>query len=208
MKKILSVILMSGALLAACSPEAPTENNVNDKEIKDVTIEEENKLVDGTYRVEEAEFGETGWKEALEILIVDGKISEATWESVDEDGLNKFDDDNYQEIMTAQDGLGPQDFIPALEEALVKEQEPGNVDVITGATGTAEKFKKYSQLLIDASLEGKTEVIIIDSDFAEEAIEDTDDEDTEVSSDNIKNIEKNKEGEDVPGDFSGVGREK
>ena len=75
----------------------------------------------------------------------------------------KIEDDNYQETMTETDGVGPQDFIPGLEEALVEAQDPSDVEVISGATGTSDKFKEYAQQLVDAAEEGSTTTIEIDN---------------------------------------------
>ena len=82
---------------------------------------------------------------------------------MNEDGLNKLEDDNYQETMTNVSGTGPQDFIPGLEEALVEAQDPSDVEVISGATGTSDKFKEYAQQLVDAAEEGSTTTIEIDN---------------------------------------------
>ena len=122
-----------------------------------------NGMQDGTYTVEDKEFGETGWIETLEIVVVDGEITDVTWTSLNEEGLNKLDDDEYQEIMTQTDGLGPQDFIPGLENALLGAQNPAGVDVISGATGTAEKFIEYAKLAVAAAKAGDTETIVVDN---------------------------------------------
>lgn len=65
--------------------------------------------------------------------------------------------------MTNVSGLGPQDFIPELENALVDAQDPAEVEVITGATGTAEKFREYAKQLVEAAEEGNTDTIEVDN---------------------------------------------
>lgn len=153
MKKILvGLTLASSLVLAACGgEETATEETTQDG------------MQDGSYRIEELNFGETGWKEALEITVSEGEITDANWESVNEDGLNKIEDDNYQETMVGTDGVGPQDFIPGLEDALVEAQDPADVEVISGATGTSEKFQDYAQQLVDAAEAGNTETIEVDN---------------------------------------------
>lgn len=150
-KLLLGLTLASSLVLAACGGEETTEEATQDG------------LQEGSYRIEELNFGETGWKEALEITVAEGEITDANWESVNEDGLNKIEDDNYQETMVGTDGVGPQDFIPGLEDALVDAQDPADVEVITGATGTSEKFQDYAQQLVDAAEEGNTETIEVDN---------------------------------------------
>ena len=152
MKKLLAGLTLSTALLlAACGSDAPEEAAV------------EGGLQDGTYALEELNFGGTGWKESLEIVVDGGEITDATWTSVNEEGLNKLEDDNYQETMTKTDGVGPQDFIPALEDALVDAQDPADVEVVSGATGTSEKFVEYAKQLVEAAEEGKTDTIEVDN---------------------------------------------
>lgn len=151
MKKLLAGLTLSTALvLSACGTDGGTETT-------------EDGLQDGTYSLEELNFGSTGWKEGLEIVVEGGEITDATWTSVNEEGTNKIEDENYQETMTETDGTGPQDFIPGLEEALVEAQDPADVEVISGATGTSDKFKEYAQQLVDAAEEGNTDRIEIDN---------------------------------------------
>lgn len=152
MKKILSVLFLGSALvLTACGDSA------------DTTEEAEGGLQDGTYRIEELNFGDTGWKEALEIVVDGGAITEANFESVNEEGLNKVEDDEYQETMTNVSGVGPQDFIPELEEQLVGMEDPASVEVVSGATGTSEKVQEWASELYAAAEEGNTDTIEVDN---------------------------------------------
>lgn len=149
-KKLLSVLTLSSALLlAACGSD-------------DAATTEEG-LQAGTYAIEDLNFGETGWKDSLEIVVDGGEITDATWTSVDEEGNVKLEDDDYQEAMSGVTGVGPQDFTPALEEALVDAQNPADVEVVTGATSTSEKFVDYAQQLVDAAEAGNTETIEVDN---------------------------------------------
>ena len=147
MKKILSVLTLSSALLLSACGGTTTEDG----------------LQDGTYSIEELNFGETGWKESLEIVVDGGEITDATWTSLDEEGNNKREDEGYQEAMSNVTGVGPQDFIPALEDALVDAQNPADVEVVTGATGTSEKFVEYAEELIAAAEKGNTDTIEVDN---------------------------------------------
>lgn len=162
-KLLLSLTLSSALLLTACGTDNAdtTEDDVTEDGTEEVA--QEDGLQEGTYRLEELNFGDTGWKEALEITVAGGEITDAYWESINEDGENKIEDEDYQETMTNVSGLGPQDFIPALEDDLVAVQDPAEVEVLTGATGTAEKFKDYAQQLVEAAEEGNTETIQVDN---------------------------------------------
>lgn len=151
MKKLLSGLLLSGLLLSACGDAEDTA------ETTDGSIQ------DGTYTVADQEFGETGWKEDLEIVIVDGEITDATWTSLDQDGNSKLEDAEYQEAMSGAVGVGPQDYIPALEEDLLDTQDPAEVEVVTGATSTSEKFVDYATQALNAAEEGNEETIEVDN---------------------------------------------
>lgn len=149
----------------ASEDTATEDTESEDTESEDTASDETatGDLQDGTYRIEDQNFGETGWQEALEITVADGEITDANWESVDEEGNNKIEDEDYQETMTEQSGLGPQDFIPALEESLVENQDPSQVEVVSGATSTSEKFQDYASQLVEAAQEGNTETIQVDN---------------------------------------------
>ena len=152
MKKILAGLTLSSALLlAACGSDDAADTPA------------EGGLQDGTYALEELNFGETGWKEALEIVVADGKITDASFSSLDEMGNSKIDSDEYQEAMSNVVEVGPQDFIPTLEESLVDVQNPADVEVVTGATSTSEKFKDYADQLVAAAEEGNTDTIEVDN---------------------------------------------
>lgn len=151
-KKILAGLTLSSALLlAACGSDNAADTPA------------EGGLQDGTYSLEELNFGETGWKEALEIVVADGKITDASFSSLDEMGNSKIDSDEYQEAMSNVVEVGPQEFIPTLEDSLVDTQNPSDVEVVTGATSTSEKFKDYAQQLVDAAEEGNTDTIEVDN---------------------------------------------
>lgn len=157
MKKLfLGLSLSSALLLAACGTD---DTDTTD----DVEQEEGYGYEDGTYRLEEQNFGETGWKESLELIVEDGQIQEANWSSVDENGNEKIEDENYQESMSNVAGVGPQDYIPELEGQIIETQDAETIEVVTGATSTSEKFQDYAQQLVAAAEEGNTETIEVDN---------------------------------------------
>lgn len=162
MKKwVLALTLSSSLVLAACGADEGTEETPTEDDGTEEVAE--GGLQDGSYRIEDLNFGETGWKEALDMTVSGGEITGATWESVDEEGNNKIEDDEYQEAMSGVTEVGPQDFIPELENQLVEAQDPANVEVVTGATSTSEKFQDYAQQLVTAAEEGNTETIEVDN---------------------------------------------
>lgn len=151
--KIAALLLSVGVLMAGCGSDQTSETS----------SEATAGLTDGTYRVEDSDYGETGWIESLDVTVENGEITDAVWTSLDEEGNNKLDDENYQQTMSESDGVGPQDFIPELEQQLEEKQEPAEIEVVTGATGTSTKFQDYAQQAVDAAEEGNTETIVVDT---------------------------------------------
>lgn len=142
MKKYLSMITLSTALLlTGCGSK-----------------EDEAGLVDGTYEIKDTEYDE-GYLEGLTMTVTDGEVSDAKWSSVDEDGNEKIEDEDYQELMTEHAGVGPQEFMPELEDQLVEKQDAEEIEAVSGATSTSAKFKEYAEELLKAAEEGNTDVI-------------------------------------------------
>lgn len=172
MKKFLSMLFLSSALvLTGCgetaeTPEETTEDTTEDV-AEDTASESAGELQDGTYRIEELNFGDTGWKEALEITVEGGEITDASFDSVNEEGVNKIEDEEYQEAMANVTEVGPQDFIPELESQVVGMTDPSEVEVVSGATGTSEKVQEWAQELYAAAQEGNTGTIEVDNQVEE-----------------------------------------
>src|SRR5690625_232395 len=120
-------------------------------------------LQDGEYSLAEKNIGSTGWKVIMDMTVADGKITEVDYNYLNAEDQLKTDDDEYQELMTEKSGTGPQDYIPALNENLVATQDPAEVDIVTGATHSAEVFKLYAAQLVNAAQKGETDQIIVDN---------------------------------------------
>lgn len=150
----LALTLVSTVTLAACGGGSTTDTS---------TGADADALQDGTYTLEEKNFDDNGWKVDFSITVEDGVITESNYDNVNEAGESKVDDEGYQAMMSEKTGTGPQDFIPALNEALVEKQDPSEVEVVTGATSSSEGFVDYAQQLVDAAKEGNTDTIEIDN---------------------------------------------
>src|SRR5690606_6008700 len=151
MKKrlLLSTLVFSLVLtLAACGSNSNVDSgnknegnnqNENNEEPKQ-TLVAGGALQDGTYSLEEKEISDKGWKTTFEIKVENGKIVSSNYNYVNADGKLKTDDENYQKAMSDKTGVGPQDFIPALNKQLVDTQDAQKVEVVTGATHSSESF--------------------------------------------------------------------
>ncbi|HHT6778902.1 TPA: FMN-binding protein, partial [Listeria monocytogenes] len=80
-------------------------------------------MTDGTYKLEEKNFDDKGWKGFMSIEVKDGKITKANYDYEDKDGKLKSDDADYEKNMKAKSGTGPKEYIPALNKSLVEKQD-------------------------------------------------------------------------------------
>lgn len=179
LKKTLStatLLLASTFVLAACGgadTETETESSAaassevvvesSSEATSEATSEAAAELKDGTYTLVEKNFDTRGWKTEFSITVVDGKITESTFDNVNEAGAKKSEDAAYQENMVAKVGVGPADYFPNLNSQLVEKQDPEAVEVVTGATHSSDTFKEYAKQLVAAAEAGDTTAIEVDN---------------------------------------------
>ncbi|HHD2753404.1 TPA: FMN-binding protein [Clostridium perfringens] len=120
------------------------------------------KLKDGEYSVETAKADDHGYKAKLNIKVADGKITEAKYNEFNgETNAIKRDDKDYNEKMTGVSGIGPADYEPELEKALIEKQS-SDIDTITGATSSSNQFKKLAEQVLKNAEEGKKEATLVE----------------------------------------------
>lgn len=165
-----TVTLASVFILSACgggtdesaqsSESAATESSVETTE----TTPASGELQDGTYTLTEKNLDDNGWRTEFSITVKGGEITESNYQNLNEAGELKTEDEEYQKAMAEKTGgVGPQQYIPELNEQLVAKQDPSEVEVVTGATHSYESFKVYAQQLVDAAAKGDTKTIEIDN---------------------------------------------
>jgi FMN-binding domain. len=175
MKKWLLLLVASLVLmLAACGGDGDKKQEANQNNSDETSEETKNEestseiiagapLQDGTYSLSEKDFDDHGWKAQMEITVKDGKIVESKFDYVNADGQFKSEDEDYQKSMSEKNGIGPADFIPQLNKALVETQDAKSIDVVTGATHSWGTFINYAQQLIQAAQKGDTTPIVVDA---------------------------------------------
>ncbi|MCB2828615.1 FMN-binding protein, partial [Listeria monocytogenes] len=99
---------------------------------------------DGTYKLEETNFDDKGWKGVMSIEVKDGKITNANYDYKNKDGKLKSEDADYEKAMKDQVGTGPQEYLKQLSESLVKNQAAASVEVVSGATHSSDAFINYA----------------------------------------------------------------
>ncbi|MFD1429039.1 MULTISPECIES: extracellular electron transfer flavoprotein PplA [Lacticaseibacillus] len=127
-----------------------------------IKIDNTAKMKDGTYTLEEKNYSH-GYRVHFEIVVAGGKITESKYDNIDKDGKSKTDDAAYEKQMKKVNNVGPKEYTKALNESLVKNQEPAKVEVVSGATSSSDSFILYAQQLINAAQAGNTNTIEIDN---------------------------------------------
>ncbi|MCP4213465.1 MAG: FMN-binding protein [bacterium] len=95
---------------------------------------------DGTYKGESI-YDDYKYKHVISLKIKGGKILEVNYDEVKKDGNGKRDNKKYCAEMKKGSGASPADVYPVYEKQLVKHQDPGKVDAVSGATYSLYRFK-------------------------------------------------------------------
>lgn len=128
-----------------------------------IEIKNDADLVDGEYTLEEKNYS-NDYRVAFTIVVKDGKVAESKYDNINAAGESKAKNEEYNKMMTEKAGIGPEKFIPALNENLIKaEGQPAEMDVVTGATHSTHTFQMYAEQLINAAQKGDTAKIEVDN---------------------------------------------
>lgn len=153
---LFSVLILTLALTAGCGgQQQPAEQPPQQEETQPPAEEQETSLADGVYTVEEAEFDDHGWKAITTVVVRDGKIANVFYDEVNQDNQIKSLDQDYATSMKEKSGVTPLDAVTKLSASLVEKQDPEQVDAVSGATGTTEKFKAMVAEALNGSPEEK-----------------------------------------------------
>ncbi|MCC5894618.1 MAG: FMN-binding protein [Alkalibacterium sp.] len=157
LNKMLFLISASALFLTACGEDGALENGTTQVDVTHGTFE------DGSYELVEANYDENGWKAEFSIDVEDGEIVHSDYNEYNEQGTPKTEDDSYQQAMAEQTGVGPQEYVEQLNTQLVETQDAGQVDTVSGATTSSDKFQEYAAMLLNAAENGSTETIEVDN---------------------------------------------
>jgi major membrane immunogen (membrane-anchored lipoprotein) len=112
-----------------------------------------NDIVDGTYKAQVNDaYVETegrGWREFLEVTFKDGKITEVTFNAINDEGKYKTDPGAYNMEPS------PAIWMPVLEEN-IKNNEGGKIDALTGATSSSTNAQKLLDAIYKDGKPGQT----------------------------------------------------
>jgi major membrane immunogen (membrane-anchored lipoprotein) len=135
----LSVALLIALGVIGCSLLQPQESPAPTPEQQPEQQIQGGQYEDGTY-TGETETDERGWRGVVEIVVEDGEITEVDYDEFDDGDNPKSGDEEYNERWEEQAGISAEEAYPEYEEALIETQNIEEVDAISGATATHEKF--------------------------------------------------------------------
>ena len=90
--------------------------------------------------VAEDDFDSHGWKGKIAITFDGDNISKVDFDEINKDGDRKSKDEAYAENMKPASGITPAEAYVQLEKQLVEKQEVSDVDAVSGATSSSERF--------------------------------------------------------------------
>ena len=116
----------------------------------------------GIYKVEYDTADFRGWKAFLVMEVTPEKeIGDIKFDYVNNSGIVKTQDLEYNKKMKSKNGIGPMDYCPRFAKNLRIYQNPNEIDGITGATLSSRDFKVFSQAVFKAAKNGDTSTIYI-----------------------------------------------
>jgi len=162
-KKFLSLICagLISVSVVGCSSQPKEEDSKDQKPAATEQTKDESKIKDGTYEVETKEADDKGYKANAIITVKDGKISEAKYVEFSDDKGDKKDDEEYNKKMKEVSGANPQEYEVAIADQVVKAQS-GEIDGVTGATGSTAKAKELFAKAFENAENGKAEKELIE----------------------------------------------
>lgn len=170
-KKLLSLVC-AGILaisVVGCSPKND-EDTKNEEPKTEASTQKEEKtesdLKDGTYEAETKEADDKGYKATATVVVKDGKISEAKYVEFSDEKGDKKDDKEYNDKMKEVAGTNPQEYEVSIADQVVEVQS-GDIDGVSGATGSTAKAKQLFNKAIENAKAGKTDKELIEVKAAE-----------------------------------------
>lgn len=120
-------------------------------------------IQDGTYRAEYADFDQQGYKDFIEVVFVDGQITEITADAVSGvDGSLKSQSEDVKNAMQTATGTYPEKFYKDLINQYLQNPDADSIDIVAGATNSTNSFVYLAKELEKAIRAGETGTIVVD----------------------------------------------
>ncbi len=152
MKKIFAFMLamaLAASMLAACGGSSSSTAQT---------------YVDGTYRAESYDFSR-GYKEFMEVTFAGDVITDVVF-----DAMNETDPTLFKSMLTIEEypmfdaegnDFNPAVWYPTLEESILAAKTAEDIELIAGATHTAENARIMFAAILEAAKTGATDIIVV-----------------------------------------------
>jgi major membrane immunogen (membrane-anchored lipoprotein) len=120
------------------------------------------RLKDGYYLAEAENYDDYGWKEYVSVFINNNRIVSVEYNAINKSGLIKSWDMEYMRTMNAVSKTYPNEYARYYVTALLETQNPGKVDVLTGATTSFIAFRLLSSAALARARRGDKNVNYVD----------------------------------------------
>jgi major membrane immunogen (membrane-anchored lipoprotein) len=111
-------------------------------------------LKDGYYSAQFEDFDQFGWKEYITIFVSDGKVASVEYNARNPSGMIKSWDIEYMRVMNTSCGTYPNEYTRAYSSQLLEHQNAGDVDVISGATHSYDRFQMLAGAVLQRAEKG------------------------------------------------------
>lgn len=151
MKK--SIVLLIGCCIVVSLTSGCAGGEKAKASVTSEKVSEKQAYKDGTYEVQ-TEADPEGYFTKANVAIKDGKITSVEWNIYDSNRANRVFDETYEEVFKGQESYQEQcraDLKGAKTYSgkLIDTQNIEEVDAISGATWTNEKFKEVVKIALD-----------------------------------------------------------
>lgn len=92
---------------------------------------------------------ERGWTGTIKITFENNKIVKVEYNETDKDKKLKTENVAYNTNMKKKSGIAWNDAVAKLQDGLVASQNPDQLDAVTGATGTTQRFVALAKAVMD-----------------------------------------------------------
>ncbi|MEG1783109.1 MAG: hypothetical protein RR253_07665, partial [Oscillospiraceae bacterium] len=121
-------------------------------------------LTDGTYRAEFKDFDTHGWKDFVEVTVLDGELHQVVYDSLNsEKSVLKSEDESYKNQMESIIGTYPAKYNKDLINQFIESGKVSAVDIVAGATQSTGNFKTLMITAMESAQKGDTETKIVDN---------------------------------------------
>lgn len=126
-------------------------------------VENTNALLDGRYSATTSFYDARGYVQKLDILIKSSIITQVNFTEISKSGSDRITLEGPEKTWNDLEMLNLNSLYLRLYNALILSQNPDEIDAVSGATQTSERFINLSKAVIEQAQKGDHEPIKIDT---------------------------------------------